>query len=100
MFVDVTADWCFTCKANERLILYTTEVIAAFERHQVVPMQADWTNQNEEIAQFLADYGRYSIPFYMLYRPGADPHLFPELLTKRDVLRVLDESAGREARRD
>ncbi len=57
-------------------------------------MRADWTNQNEEIAHFLADFGRYSIPFYLLYRPGAEPHLFPELLTKRDVLRVLDESAG------
>ena len=49
------------------------------------------------IAHFLADYGRYSIPFYLLYRPGAEPHLFPELLTKRDVLRVLDEAAGVQA---
>ena len=94
VFVDVTADWCFTCKANERLILDTREVTAAFARLQVVPMRADWTNQNEAIAHFLADFGRYSIPFYLLYRPGAEPHLFPELLTKRDVLRVLDESAG------
>jgi thiol:disulfide interchange protein len=93
VFVDVTADWCFTCKANERLILDTREVADAFERHQVVPMRADWTKQDEEIARFLADYGRYSIPFYLLYRPGAEPHLFPELLRKRDVLRVLDESA-------
>ncbi|HEX2464201.1 MAG TPA: thioredoxin family protein [Thermoanaerobaculia bacterium] len=100
VFVDVTADWCFTCKANERLILETREVIAAFARLQVVPMRADWTNQNEEIARFLADFGRYSIPFYLLYRPGAEPHLFPELLTKRDVLRVLDESVSREARRE
>jgi thiol:disulfide interchange protein len=100
VFVDVTADWCFTCKANERLILNTREIAEAFTRHRVVPMQADWTNQDEEIAQFLADYGRYSIPFYMLYRPGAEPHLFPELLTKRDVLRVLDESAGLRASRE
>jgi suppressor for copper-sensitivity B len=93
VFVDVTADWCFTCKANERLILDTREVADAFERHEVVPMRADWTNQDEEIARFLADYGRYSIPFYLLYRPGAEPHLFPELLRKKDVLRVLNESA-------
>jgi len=99
VFVDVTADWCFTCKANERLVLETAEVTAAFARHQVVPMRADWTNQDEEIARFLADHGRYSIPFYLLYRPGGEPHLFPELLRKRDVLRVLDESAGLTASR-
>jgi suppressor for copper-sensitivity B len=97
VFVDVTADWCFTCKANERLILDTREVTEAFARHAVIPMRADWTNQNEEIARFLADFGRYSIPFYLLYRPGAEPHLFPELLSKRDVLRVLDQSAGQQA---
>jgi suppressor for copper-sensitivity B len=99
VFVDVTADWCFTCKANERLVLDTDEVVEAFARHQVVPMRADWTNQDEAIARFLADYGRYSIPFYLLYRPGAEPYLFPELLRKRDVLRVLDQSAGLTASR-
>jgi suppressor for copper-sensitivity B len=93
VFVDVTADWCFTCKANERFILDTDEVTEAFKRYRVVAMRADWTNQDVAIARFLADYGRYSIPFYLLYRPGAEPHLFPELLRKRDVLRVLDESA-------
>jgi thiol:disulfide interchange protein len=67
------------------LILDTPEVAGAFARHQVVPMRADWTNQNESIARFLADYGRYSIPFYLLYRPGDDPHLFSELLTKKAV---------------
>ncbi len=39
-------------------------------RHQVVPMRADWTNQNEEIARFLADFGRYSIPVLSALPPG------------------------------
>lgn len=92
VFVDVTADWCFTCKTNERLVLHTGEVARAFERYDVVPMQADWTNRDDEIARFLADFGRYSIPFYLLYRPGGEPHLFGELLTKGEVLRVLEQS--------
>jgi suppressor for copper-sensitivity B len=89
VFVDVTADWCFTCKANERLVLETTPVADAFERHGVVAMRADWTNRDEEIAQFLADFGRYSIPFYMLYQPGAEPHLFSEILRRDDILEAL-----------
>lgn len=81
VFVDVTADWCFTCKVNEKLALDTPEVAAAFERHGVVTMKADWTNRDDSIAAYLASFGRYGIPFYVLYRPGEEPHLFGELLT-------------------
>ncbi len=82
VFVDVTADWCFTCKVNERLVLDTPEVARAFEDHGVVPMKADWTNKNDAIAKFLAEHGRYGIPFYLLYRPGQEPHVFGELPSK------------------
>jgi thiol:disulfide interchange protein len=86
VFVDVTADWCFTCKVNERLVLETPEVAGAFEEHKVLPMKADWTTRDDEIAKFLAEHGRYGIPFYLLYRPGQEPHVFSELLTKENLV--------------
>ena len=95
VFLDITADWCVTCKVNEKLVLNTPEVVAAFARHDVVPMKADWTNRDDTIARFLADHGRYGIPFYMLYRPGREPHVFGELISKRGVADVLAESAAR-----
>ena len=94
VFVDVTADWCFTCKVNERLVLETEEIRAAFEEHSVVAMKADWTNRDSEIADFLADHGRYGIPFYLLYRPNAEPFLFGELLSKDAVLAAVAEAAA------
>lgn len=94
VFVDVTADWCFTCKVNERMVLETRPVAEAFEHHGVVPMKADWTNRDDRIAAFLEDHGRYGIPFYLLYRPGAEPHLFSELLTKDQVLDAVEAAAG------
>lgn len=93
VFVDVTADWCFTCKVNERLVLETPEVAGAFEEHGVIPMKADWTNRNDEIAKFLAEHGRYGIPFYLLYRPGTQPHVFSELLTKESLVAAVQEAA-------
>jgi suppressor for copper-sensitivity B len=90
VFVDVTADWCFTCKFNEKLVLDTPEVAGAFERFGVVPMRADWTNRDDAIGKFLEEHGRYGIPFYMLYHPGAQPHVFSELLTKERLLDALD----------
>ena len=89
VFVDVTADWCFTCKVNERLALETAEVAAAFESAGVVAMKADWTNRDDDIARFLADHGRYGIPFYLLYRPGRKPHLFGELITKETLVEAI-----------
>ena len=91
VFVDVTANWCVTCKVVERGVLETEEVAAAFERHGVVPMKADWTNYDKEIGDFLQDHGRAGIPFYLLYRPGAPPYLFSELPTKSSVLEILAE---------
>lgn len=93
VFVDVTADWCFTCKVNERLVLDTPEVAGVFEEHSVLPMKADWTNRNDEIGNFLAEHGRYGIPFYLLYRPGQEPHVFSELLTKETILAAV-QAAG------
>jgi suppressor for copper-sensitivity B len=95
VFLDVTADWCVTCKVNERIVLNAPEVIAAFRAHDVLPMKADWTNRDDGIARFLAAHGRYGIPFYMLYRPGQAPHLFGELLNAAEVARVITESAAR-----
>ena len=94
VFVDVTADWCATCKVNERLVLETDEMVELFERYGVTAMKADWTNRNDAISSYLADFGRYAIPFYVLYRPGRDPHIFGELLTKASVRRVLEESSA------
>jgi thiol:disulfide interchange protein len=98
VFVDVTADWCFTCKTNERLVLETPEIAGLFSEHAVVPMKADWTNQDPAIAAFLADHGRYSIPFYLLYRPGAAPLPFGELLTKPALRRAITAAAPQTAR--
>jgi suppressor for copper-sensitivity B len=89
VFVDVTADWCFTCKVNERAILDTPEVAHAFAEHAVVPMRADWTNRNDEIGAFLAEHGRYGIPFYLLYLPGGEAQVFSELPSKEGLVEAV-----------
>ncbi len=94
VFVDVTADWCFTCKVNERLVLDTPEVAKAFEEHGVVPMRADWTNRDDRIGTFLADHGRYGIPFYLLYRPGKEPHVLSELPSRDGLVKAVRDAAG------
>ncbi|MFV1988174.1 MAG: thioredoxin family protein [Gemmatimonadota bacterium] len=90
VFVDVTADWCVTCKVNEALFLETEEVADAFKRHNVLALRADWTRRDEAIGEFLASFGRYGIPFYVMYRPDGEPYVFSELLSKSAILDLFE----------
>ena len=75
-------------------MLANQDVQAAFRTHDVVMMKADWTNRNDVIADYLAAFGRYAIPFYVLYRPGQEPHVFGELLSKGSVIGALQDSTN------
>jgi suppressor for copper-sensitivity B len=93
--VDVTADWCLTCKANKRLVFDQQEVEDAMFVPNVLLLQADWTHHDEAISAYLKKYGRYGIPFNIIYGPGApDGIILSELPGKKDVLRALAEAAG------
>jgi suppressor for copper-sensitivity B len=98
VFLDITADWCVTCKVNERLVLETPEVRAALAAHGVVAMKGDWTHRDDAIGDFLASHGRYGIPFYMVYRPGREPNILPELITRELVIGALADAASGAAR--
>ncbi len=95
VFIDITADWCLTCKANKRLVLDTDDVIAGLNQPHVVKMQGDWTQQDEVIATYLKSFGKFGIPFNVVYGPAAPQGIIlPELLSKRAVLDALVTAAG------
>lgn len=81
VFVDFTADWCLTCKVNEKTAIEREATQAAFARHGVVTLVGDWTRGDPEITRFLARHGRNSIPFYLFYAPGKDARILPQILT-------------------
>lgn len=93
MFVDVTADWCITCKANKALVIDRGEVAVRLRGDDVVAMQGDWTLPDARISAYLASYGRYGLPFNAVYGPGAPEGIvLPELLTEGAVLQALDRA--------
>jgi suppressor for copper-sensitivity B len=95
VFVDVTADWCVTCIVNERLVLNVGASAETLRRPEVVPMKADWTQPDDEIARYLASFGRYGIPFNVVYGPAApDGVLLPELLSESAVLDAFARASG------
>ena len=95
VFVDVTADWCLTCKVNKALVLDRGEVSERLASPAVTAMKADWTKPDSRISAYLAGFGRYGIPFDAVYGPGAPAGiLLPELLTKDSVLEAIARAAG------
>lgn len=87
VFVDVTADWCITCKVNKKIVLDRDPVAAFLKRDDVVAMRADWTLPNPDISAYLASFGRYGIPFNAMYGPGApNGRALPELLSSGIVM--------------
>ncbi|MEC7438800.1 MAG: protein-disulfide reductase DsbD domain-containing protein, partial [Pseudomonadota bacterium] len=83
VLVDVTADWCVTCKANKALVLDRAPVApalaAAVATGRLTLLRADWTRPDPDIAAFLAVHGRYGIPFNILLKPaGRPPVILPE----------------------
>jgi len=95
VFVDVTADWCITCKANKTLVLERGEVARRLTDGSIKTMQADWTRPSDVIADYLARHNRYGIPFNVVYGPNApDGIVLPELLNGDVVLKALADAGA------
>jgi thiol:disulfide interchange protein len=92
VFLDVTADWCITCAANEALVLNTKAVSEAFDQHNVTYFVADWTNYDPAITALLADYQRNGIPLYIYYPAdlNAAEIMLPQVLTKAMIFELLN----------
>jgi len=95
VFVDFTADWCLTCKTNERFAIDTPRVRQAFSKRNAVLLRADWTKGDPAITEILKSHGRAGVPMYLVYPPGGKEEqamLLPELITAQTVLDALNKS--------
>lgn len=83
VLVDVTADWCLTCKVNKLAVLDRTRFAEQLSTGKVIGFKADWTRPDPAIAAYLARFGRYGIPFDAIYDPSRpNGQALPELLTE------------------
>ncbi|HZZ34937.1 MAG TPA: thioredoxin family protein [Caulobacteraceae bacterium] len=96
VFVNFTAAWCVTCQVNDKSVLQSREVAAAFKRAGAVYLLGDWTNRNAMIAQALAEQGRVGVPLYLVYgADGGPPKVLPQLLSTGVVVEALDGAKAR-----
>jgi thiol:disulfide interchange protein DsbD len=96
VFLDFTAEWCLTCKVNERTVLADQDVVQKLRSSGIVAIRADWTNRNPEITELLQKFGRSGVPLYVVFPAGkpTQPIVLPEVVTPGMVLEALDKAVA------
>ncbi len=93
VFVDITADWCLTCKVNKKLVLDTADIQKIMAAPDVVLMRGDWTKPNAAIGRYLESFGRYGIPFNAVYsKQNPAGQALPELLSESVVRKSFEQA--------
>lgn len=92
IFIDVTADWCLTCKANEAAVLNSTEFRRAIDSLGVVLVKADWTRKTANVTKLLQSMKKSGVPAYAIYPKGNvnNQLVLPELLTTKNVIKYFE----------
>lgn len=94
VFVDVTAEWCITCKANKVGVLLQEPVYSALSADNIELMRGDWTKPSDYVTGFLQSHGRFGVPFNIVYGPNAPQGIpLPVILTSDEVLNAIKKAS-------
>lgn len=95
VFIDITADWCISCKVNKLTVIERGDVAARLKSADMVNMEGDWTLPNDDIAHYLESFGRYGIPFNAVYGPKAPNGIaLSELPSSVEILDAIAKAKG------
>lgn len=97
VFINMTADWCLTCKVNERVTFRSSEVAQAFAQYGVHYVVGDWTHRDPAISHYLDNFQHAGVPLYVLYDQRGKAHVLPQLLTPTQVVNYLSNSLAHKA---
>nr|WP_165399004.1 protein-disulfide reductase DsbD domain-containing protein [Shewanella maritima] len=99
VLVNMTADWCITCKVNEQVAFSTKQVQLALQQNQVHYLVGDWTNKNDMIFNYLKQYQRSGVPLYVMYAGNDYEQVLPQILTPEMVVTAIN-TAKKEVNHD
>lgn len=95
VFVNLTAAWCITCLANEKVVLSRPAVTKAFQDTQTQLIKGDWTHYDPAITGLLERFNRSGVPLYLYYPAGArEAIVLPQILKQSTLLEVISPKAG------
>jgi thiol:disulfide interchange protein len=94
VLVNMTADWCITCKANEKAVFARASFRTALAQSDGVYVVGDWTDVDPAITAYLQRYRAVGVPLYVVYpRGGGEGRVLPTVLTPSIVEQALADAA-------
>ena len=94
VFVNMTADWCVTCKANERGVLARDDFRAALRETGTAYMVGDYTDVDPAITAYLQRHKAVGVPLYVVDpRGGGDGEVLPAVLDRQLAVAAIDRAA-------
>jgi thiol:disulfide interchange protein len=93
VFVNMTADWCVTCKVNEKNVLSAPPFGEALQAADAAYLKGDWTNVDPEITRFLEAHGAVGVPLYVVFGPSGEGIVLPTVLTQGAVDDAFEQAA-------
>ncbi|WP_246606751.1 protein-disulfide reductase DsbD family protein [Novilysobacter antarcticus] len=94
VFVNMTADWCVTCKANEKTVLGRDGFKRALDDADAAYLVGDWTNVDPTLTAFLQRHNAVGVPLYVVFpRGGGEGQILPTVLTPDIVHQALADAA-------
>ena len=95
VFVNMTADWCVSCKANEKTVFARDGFSKALAAADAVYMVGDYTDVDPAITAYLERHKAVGVPLYVVYpRGGGEGVILPVVLTPGIAERALAQAAG------
>jgi suppressor for copper-sensitivity B len=93
VIVDITADWCVTCKVNKFTTLDNKKMLEYFTENKIYTMRADITSYNKEILDYLAQFRRHGIPFTVIYSSNKpNGIILPEIITPSKLIKAINDA--------
>ncbi len=95
VWVDYTADWCLTCKLNEKRIFSNSAVIDKVKQLGVQMVLVDMTAQEQEKTDDLSRADRKIIPVNLIYPsdyPNRPAILLEEMIGPEQILEALERA--------
>lgn len=90
VLVKIGADWCLTCSYNDFLVFESLNTEALSKQYNIKIINIDWTEYNSEVLDFMSEYGRRGLPFYIIYnRNIPEGIVLPEILSQMEFEKII-----------